>query len=383
MKLKKIRNALLVVLTLALVSATTVAITWAAGTHAPMTAKTNNFTNNPEISLQFQELTFDALPYGTDRTAGDANVKTGTDAVTGVSLPDGTAITQGKDLGYNLARSYVANQYIPKNPQLKNNTNTTLSGEGKETNGVTSDEWVALGVKYTLTIPEDAYEVSSTPAGDNSKQNPIVVNKVGKNSTENGIGGSTVTFANYTNFSTAIATVRYVPATKADGTERANDDKTLDDTDTVTGVRLYTNGVDAGSGYGTVTDNDENTHQTWTDISATSGAGTLFMYNKKLTKNEETTTLFDCVRINNIDKKWVKIGDDVVNYYELTITGSASNTYVPAGGSASPVALSSKKVYVSAPPEFEIDLTGYAIQADNVAYADAPAAIRGFVASKG
>ena len=57
MKLKKIRKALLVVLTLALVSATAVAVTWAF-TEAKLTGKDNEF-HNEDISAELTEWEWD------------------------------------------------------------------------------------------------------------------------------------------------------------------------------------------------------------------------------------------------------------------------------------------------------------------------------------
>lgn len=346
MKLKKIRNALLVVLTLALVSATTVAITWAVKTKVALNdPKTNEFTNNPNIGLQFRELTFDTLPFGTDRTDSDGNVpKSGglTDDQK-PTLPNGTKISDAKDLGYNMARSYSKNDYIPKNPQLRNSTNTQNADDGSnpfnssnELNGSTSDEWVALGVKYTLKIPATVYEKNDSNTDHNGSapddDHAIVVKTISAGTSNTAYAGATVTFDNYTDFTTAIATVGYV---KDDATNRALSDATP-------GVRTTSNATD----------------KNWTDIS--SNKGTLFMYNKKVAQNEVTDTLFDTVHINNVEQKYVKAGSGYLNLYQLTITANTS--------AATDNQLTNKVIYVSALPQFEIDLKGYAVQADNVDY---------------
>lgn len=357
MKLKKIRNALLVVLTLALVSATTVAITWAAKTKVELADdKTNEFTNNPNIGLQFRELTFDTLPFGTDRTDSDGNVpKSGnlTDDQK-QTLPDGSQITTAAGLGYNMARSYAADDYIPKNPQLRNSTNTQTASDGTSPfdtnnvlNGSTSNEWVALGVKYTLKIPATVYKKSDNNAAHDGSaaddEHAISVTQVSAGNSNTTYAGDTVTFDNYTDFTTAIATVGYCPSDEA--------------------LSASTTGIRAGTTEGS---------ETWKDIS-TDTKGTLYMYNKIVPQNGVTTTLFDTVHINNVAQKFVNTGSGVLKLYELTITAKTS--------AATDNQLDREVIYVSTLPQFEIDLKGYAIQADNVSYADAPATIRDFVAS--
>ena len=142
MKLKKIRNALLVVLSLALVSAATVAITWAAATQNKLDDKKDNtFTNNPNIAVSIKEDTFDGLdwdePRQDDGEPKDANV------------------SSDSALGFNIAQSYSPGTNVPKNPKLKNSTKTAASqfvtsGHYKPST-VTSNEWVAMTLKYTMT----------------------------------------------------------------------------------------------------------------------------------------------------------------------------------------------------------------------------------------
>ena len=347
MKLKKIRNALLVVLSLALVSAATVAITWAAATSKDLEgSKDNEFTNNPDISLQFQELTFDDVPWGETRTATDDTVPSGeTDTEHDPTLPDGTKIEKGKDLGYNLARSYTANQVIPKNPQLKNNTDTThfLSSIIKP-DDVTADEWVALGVKYKMTIPDVVYAKNDGDSHTGADAaNAIAVTAVDTGTSNTAFAGDTITFDSYADFATAIAKVEYAPGSQA-----------------LTALSQHQR-------TGTTEDTD-----TWKDIS-TGSKGTLFMYNKKLAVDGETKTLFDAVHINNVARKYVSTGSGTLQLYELQITAKTSATTNNQ--------LTNKYIYVTALPQFDIQLTGYAVQADNVAYADAPEALRGFAAS--
>ena len=207
MKLKKLRNALLVVLALALVSATTVAITWATVTGKNLSnQKENNFTNNPEIGLEFQEPTFDTITWGNERPGGDnEGVPTGDiPAADQPVLPNGDPITDGSELGYNMAQKYTPEMRIPKNPQLRNSTGKKSDGtfesvfatENMAQNDATSDEWVALAVEYTLNIPSTGvYVASTTPAGANSQSNPIVGQKVDGVDSNPAFNGHTIKFA--------------------------------------------------------------------------------------------------------------------------------------------------------------------------------------------
>ena len=95
MKLKKIRNALLVVLTLALVSAASVAITFA------LTDTMNTITNeltSKSIAVELSEQKWDGTP-GT----GETNLNLSNEA-----------------LGQTKANGYQLNTAIPKNPSLYN-----------------------------------------------------------------------------------------------------------------------------------------------------------------------------------------------------------------------------------------------------------------------
>ncbi len=340
MKLKKIRNALLVVLTLALVSATTVAITWALATK-DISPVTNKFTSNPEIKLEFQEPTFDAKTWGEERTPTDSSVPTGattndwptgSDAPAKPELPDGSTIDIPDNLGYNKARKYTSESIIPKNPQLRNSTNVTFTTDNYQQNGTTSDEWVALKVKYSLTVTASTFKATSgnTGTGDD-KSDPILVEAF----TPTG----TLVFDTYDDFSHAIASVGYIPA----GATAANKalDKALDD------QRIGTTG------------------DTWRDIS--DGKGTLFMYNRKLTTASDATrktdTLFDCVRINEMTQKWVKSGEATPElYYVFELRGKIGESTVGVLGNSG----SYQTVYMQNLPDFDISMSGYAVQGDNL-----------------
>jgi hypothetical protein len=323
MKLKKIRNALLVVLSLALVSAATVAITWAAATQNKLDDKKDNtFTNNPNIAVSIKEDTFDGLdwdePRQDDGEPKDANV------------------SSDSALGFNIAQSYSPGTNVPKNPKLKNSTKTAASqfvtsGHYKPST-VTSNEWVAMTLKYTLTLPNDVYVVDTNDANaDNNGLTSTAPIPLKKDTT---MSEKVITFDSYDDFKTAIASV-------------------------------YTSeGLEFNTTY-------------WKDISSDSSK-TIWMYKSKLEQGAETSALFNSVKIRSND-------EDFKPYY-VTINGAATQLYPVRLKYTENDAAVDKTVYISTPPTFEIDLAGYAIQADAVEDDDtdngAPAILRGFIASK-
>lgn len=115
MKLKKIKNAFLFVLTLALVSAAAVAITYALGTS--MGTAENTFTSEPNIDVEISELDF-------DNSTGHGETPHPNDYV----------------LGQEKALKYYPAAIIPKNPKLTN------------TSPASNDEWVAMTVEYQVKI---------------------------------------------------------------------------------------------------------------------------------------------------------------------------------------------------------------------------------------
>ena len=121
MKLKKIRNALLVVLTLALVSATAVAVTWAYTEDSFKNAE--NTFGNEEISAKLTEQKWD----------GDK------------PTPETPALPENFKYGQNLATSYSPEMHIPKNPSI-----TNISDPDHKTNAEPS-EYVAMTVRYYVT----------------------------------------------------------------------------------------------------------------------------------------------------------------------------------------------------------------------------------------
>ena len=125
MKLKKIRNAFLFVLTLALVSAAAVAITYALGTS--MGNAQNTFTSEPNIDVEISEVDFDnSTGYGE------------------------TTHTAPYELGQDKAQKYYPTATIPKNPKLTNTSDEPANGE-------TNDEWVAMTVEYKVKINSTWY----------------------------------------------------------------------------------------------------------------------------------------------------------------------------------------------------------------------------------
>lgn len=324
MKLKKIRNALLVVLSLALVSAATVAITLAASTETSLTAKENTFTNNPSINVSLREPLFDGITnWSTDRIgdstsdipAADADLSDGT-GDNAFTFPAG--FTKGSDLGYYKARAYTAGASIPKNPMLKNTSNPTFVAANNK-NSVTSDEWVAIGLKYTLVVPSGACRADSSKnvnIGDGSSAtNAMGVAAITNGSTHANYGGATITFETYDDFAATIASVK--------------------------------SGASAGFS------------SSWTDISSTVDAKVLFGYNSKLAKGEVTPALFDSVEIKTpIGSLYVNDGTNVKQYYPITIMNGKVGTDDTK---------INETIYLNNLPEFKIQLKGYAVQGDNLA----------------
>lgn len=128
---RKIRNAFLLVVTLAMVSATAVAITWAAldVAQTPITGVTNEFTSG-EIKAELTEIRWN----GTKGTGDNNTTGTGSD-----DIP-----TDGNS-GQEKARNYVVKQEIEKNPKVANTSETAL------------DEYVAIKVTYEIVLNNTSY----------------------------------------------------------------------------------------------------------------------------------------------------------------------------------------------------------------------------------
>jgi len=124
MKLKKIRNALLVVLTLALVSATAVAVTWAASD--TFNSVTNTF-NESSIDVDISEVHWNGTPSTWSTTSGTAE--------TNPNIPV-------NDQGKTIAAKYTQTDNIPKDPVLEN----TSTDE---------DEYVAMTALFKVKLTVD------------------------------------------------------------------------------------------------------------------------------------------------------------------------------------------------------------------------------------
>lgn len=118
---KKIKSAFLVVLTLALVSAAAVAITWAFDApEAKLGDKTNTFTSG-NITTQLTERAWDNSKSDDD---------TGSDY-------------DNKDLGQTKAKNYMPGASIPKNPKMTNNSEHDIN------------EYVAIRASFYIMVPKE------------------------------------------------------------------------------------------------------------------------------------------------------------------------------------------------------------------------------------
>ena len=132
MKLKKVRNALLVVLTLALVSATTVAITWAY-VNQGLGTKDNKFTNSDKINIDITEPNWTgSIPDNQKYTP-----------VEGYTPGDVVTVATGEN-GEELAQGYYPGKQIPKDPRITNIS--TASGDGTK-------EYIGAKLVYQVKLP--------------------------------------------------------------------------------------------------------------------------------------------------------------------------------------------------------------------------------------
>ena len=279
MKLKKIKNVLLAVLTFALVSVVAVAVTLAAVTGNMGNAE-NTFTNSPYIKLGIAETKWDHKDY-------DGNDKEGVEG----------------DKGEDLASSYSTGMIIPKNPTLKN-----TSDSADVTN---SSEWVAIKVEYKL-VWDESIKVYLDKGSDDAPASQM-----------GSFFDTQATYTSYKDFSNAIAKVK---------TLQTGSDDTYKDGFNLNSV----GGVPEG----------------WSQYNGsvdTLNDGTLFYYNSKLDKDSETTPLFDAIEINKefTTAEVITINQEKVSCYEIKL-GDGTTAYF-------------EKL-----PKFEIKLTGYAIQAEGV-----------------
>lgn len=348
MKQQKFKSALLVMLTLVLVSATAVAITWATTDGKGTNVKKNTFVNTPNIALQLAEDTWNGQDFG----SVDTVAPTGTDSIT--TPITSTAFAHNDDLGENKAKAYNAGDLIDKNPCLKNSTTSTHDTDyirdPSETSGqVTYDEWVGMSVKYEIKMPATVYGPAAGNTGTGAEATPLSVTALGANNATgaNEFIGKWLTFDSYTNFSAALATVRK-------GTSASN-----------------TDGFNLGNG----TDSAAGAHNgQWTEYS--SGNKTFFVYNNKIAQDKRTNTLFDFVKINEFASGadgyiYATAGGSAVRLYKINIKG-ATYTYTDNNSVQQTATVDTDNyVYISQLPEFKITLKGYAVQGDNVANLDA------------
>ena len=160
MKLKKIRNALLVVLTLALVSATTVALTWAY-VKKTFTEVPNTFTNNENIALDITEPDwFGEVKEGKEYTS--ENDYAPGDAVT-------TGIIKGNNNGEKLADSYYPGLDIPKDPRI-----TNISNPSTTDNDVKAASQEIIGANLQFIVKNGTTEYAY-PSYDAFKKNIATV----------------------------------------------------------------------------------------------------------------------------------------------------------------------------------------------------------------
>lgn len=152
MKLKKIRNALLVVLTLALVSATTVAITWAY-LNSTFTEAKNTFTNNETINIDITEPDW-AGEIETGKEYTEANGYNPGDAVT-------SGITKGTNNGAKLADGYYEGLDIPKDPRITNTSNPNTTDAD-----VKAASTEIIGAKLQYVVKDDSTEYVYPSYGD-------------------------------------------------------------------------------------------------------------------------------------------------------------------------------------------------------------------------
>ena len=121
---KRVRNVVLGVTSAALVAGITSALTLAIMSDNDVAV--NTFTADPALTTQIAEPAWDGLKFG----------------------EDGNPINQNdKDLGYNQAKVYTPNVEIPKNPQMKNNSE--------------SDEYVAIRLVYQVQCVDNRWHTIS------------------------------------------------------------------------------------------------------------------------------------------------------------------------------------------------------------------------------
>lgn len=355
---KNTRRALLAVLTLATVSVSAAAITWALNLGEDDFGTRNTFTNNPKIALRLAEPLWDAQPYDSDGN-GDVipALETGHDhfdigaadpeTEKGQYVEDPTTTPPvsktPSELGRNLAQDYRSGSVIPKNPSLKNTSENddddTARADhftGSKNGNVSRAEWVAIGIDYRMNVPGTIYYLKDTqPDGaDGSADHRYDVVRTDSAY----IAGKTVDYVSRAAFARALA-----EPNSASGR-----------------IAAATPSVEA---------------ETWTDIS-TGGKGTLYMYNRKLVRNANTNTLFDTVTVRNFTSAPDRIyaidsnGKDLI-LYRIDLqdavyyrNGTPENAENGVRTSVYDIGNAERYIYVETLPGFAINLNGYAVQGD-------------------
>lgn len=289
----KIKDALVAICIVAIVSATAVAITWATLVGNQMEdSKVNTFAS-PGASVQIAEDKFDGKNWdGTKATVTDGKL----------TLP----ISGGEELNANLgeekAKAYTMGMAIPKNPMLKNDLTALTAAQN--TAGITNKEWVAMTATYRLKV--DAVYTLTESGGSYSASTGT---------------GPTLTsgyyvFASRSAFETAIAT-------------------------------LSGGSISGGSYalYSTVS--AEEATGKW--VSADTGKDTTFYYTKTLDTGDSTSALFETVTINSsITSRSATLSGQSETFYQINLGGTS--------------------YWLKGLPQFQIELKGYAVQADGVAW---------------
>ena len=134
MKSKKIKNTFLAFISLALVAAASVAVTWALVDVGSEITKKVNTQKSGELNVALDEPWFTFTEH------------TGTENYTSDNLPPDypDAVITSKKKGEDIASAYNANTLIPKNPTLWNTK-------------ANSKEFVAMGVRYTVVFGAQTY----------------------------------------------------------------------------------------------------------------------------------------------------------------------------------------------------------------------------------
>lgn len=327
---KKMKSALTVMLTLALVSATAVAYTWATLVGAQMSdSQVNNF-ESPTAKVQISEDKFDGNTWGKATTDAHGLTKGGDNKYT--TPVTSTKLDDLSELGKAKAENYTVGMAIPKNPMVKNNNNAldTTNHLNNATTTITTDEWLGLKIDYKIQIKNGSnyliYSLTDSDSDGTLDTATAITSDTGA-PTGGTISGNYYIFPNRSTFEIAIAKV------STDGTSAAA--YTLYSADGARGDNL----TEEAS-----TDADGEATSVWRALDDT---GTRFIWSHTVTAQNNTGSLFEYVVINNpITNTSQVIGDDT--YYQITIN---SRTY-----------------WFKGYPAFQIDMTGYALQADGVAW---------------